>query len=283
MRLIMVSSTFYPLNHLGIVKISGEKAGEFLQGQFTCDIQQVTEQKGSLGALCSHQGRILAIFYILVKANEYFCVLTESLVPSFIQHLEKFAIFSKVALEDVTKRYFLYGRKDEELLAEPYTISRQGEDLNLQLPGAFPRGLILSSQASENFFEGSVTEWKLMDINMGFTFIYPKTQGLVTPHMLNLPLLGAVSLNKGCYVGQEIIARTHYLGKSKRHLCQGEIQSEANLLPGDIIHSDGSEAGIIMDSVISKGKTHFLAVLQEPLDRELVANGMKIDSLLKLG
>jgi tRNA-modifying protein YgfZ len=261
----------YVLTNLGVVKVAGEKAQGFLQGQLTCDVAQVSEQYGCVGALCNPQGRVLAILFLFKLGQDYLCVLPNAIIPASIQYLQKYAIFSQVTMSDVSHAYFLYGGLGDITLGTMFC----------RLPGVMPRSIWLSShQLAPNLLSPDIEEWRLANIRSGLATIYPETIGAVTPHMLNLPKLGVVSFNKGCYVGQEVIARTQYRGKTKRHLCLAEIAEQLPLSSDDIIYANGQEAGLVIDAAPSERGTTFLAVLQEPFDRDFITKGLIISATL---
>lgn len=282
---LIQKSEYLDLSTLGVIKIVGDQAETFLQGQFTCDVTQVTSSRGSLGALCNHQGRVLAVFWLLKKNDDYYCILPHSLITDFIQHLSKFAVFSKVTLEALNTDYFLYGcvgaasrelllKQYDQIPSESFEVIACDQDLLVQIPAASSRYLVLRrTPLIAEEINNQDLSWKSLNIISGQAMIYPETKGIVTPHMLNLHQLDAVSFNKGCYVGQEIIARTHYLGKSKRHLCQAKIQAIVNLQPGSQIIAEGQEVGVLLESVTLEETTYLLAVIQDPLDRSFSIQG----------
>ena len=125
---------------------------------------------------------------------------------------------------------------------------------------------IIFSKASVEIkdIDHSYPHWQKEDIQNGFPNIYAKTTDTFTPHMLNLPKLEAASFNKGCYLGQEIIARTEHLGKVKRHLHFATMENTQLPKPGDIIKNNTQQTiGIIIDAISDKDKILFLAVIQD--------------------
>jgi tRNA-modifying protein YgfZ len=263
------------LKNTALIKVSGVDSTHFLQGQFTCDMSQVSEKKATLGALCSHQGRVLAIFYLFKKQEAYYCFLPTDMSDLFITHLSKFAQFSQVTLENISDDYFIYGccgKACTSLLApafkaiptQPYEQSIENNRLLSLLPGSLPRYLIFGNKPlTAKATTSNNIKWRLSGILSGYATIYTTTSGLVTPHMLNLDALDAISFNKGCYVGQEIIARTHYRGKSKRHLYRAEISQDVALTPGEKIYEGDQEVGLVMDAASVDNITIMLAVLQD--------------------
>jgi folate-binding protein YgfZ len=257
------------LKDLAVIKISGKKAQEFLQGQMTCDVLTATEENRIIGAACNHQGRILAIFSLIKKGEDYLCILPKDISTGFIQHLNKYAVFSKVSIADVSMEYCLYGWIGDE--PPPVDLTHLANAFLLK--GYLPRYLILSKEKLNVECAQNDTLWKLMDIYSGLPTIHLATVGKVTPHMVDLQLLGGVSFNKGCYVGQEIIARTQYLGKSKKRLYRAEIEGTIELSEGEPIFSGSRESGWVINAVNHQTITYLLVILQEPIDRPFLLKG----------
>jgi tRNA-modifying protein YgfZ len=165
------------LSDRGFIQVSGEVAEKFLQGQLTSDVRLVKQQPTCLTAHCNSKGRIIFTGWLFYEEGNYLLAMPESQVTTAITALQKYAIFSKVTVEDVTPLI----KSTLNTLSNPHA-------------------------------------WKLKDIEGGIAEIYPETREQFTPHELNYPELNAVSFDKGCYIGQEIIARMHYLGKLKTQL-----------------------------------------------------------------
>lgn len=166
----------------GLIKVSGLAAEKFLQGQLTCDVNVAKETFGCLGAHCNVKGRILFTFRLMYFEEIYWLSLPKSQVEMAMQSLKKYAVFSKVIIEE-----------------------------------AYDQATI---EQIKNYFPAQETEQvnKLSLIQNGIAEIYPETCGQFTPHEINYHQLNAVSFDKGCYIGQEIVARMHYLGKLKTAL-----------------------------------------------------------------
>lgn len=282
---LMPSSDCVLLASLAIVKISGNKAGEFLQGQLTCDIAEVTESQGKLAAICNPQGRVLVVAIVVTFVDDYYLILPIDLVEFTVSHLSKFAVFSKVVVEQQKEANYLYGFIGESYTTEfknfatgNFAVHHQSEKLVISVPGIKQRYLMWSFKAIEKA-HNTEASWWLLSILSGQATIYAATSGKVTPHMLDLPSLGAVSFNKGCYVGQEIIARTQYLGKSKRHLRIAKVDVLLNHLPGELIFVNQQEAGLLINLVGYEGSTFMLVVLQEPLDRQFKLGDVELELL----
>lgn len=191
-------------NSLKYLKVSGTDASKFLQGQLTCDINQANETQPVLGAHCNVKGRIESLFEIFKKDDVYFLLMPSSIIEHAYTTLKKYALFSKVTLE---------------------IMELNDSGLSIEFPVTFD-------------------EWRLQRIEKGIPTLFPETTGKFLPHDLNLPTLNAVSFTKGCYLGQEIVARMQHLGKPKWHMVVADFIGN----PGDAL----PDASIIVDSVDNK-------------------------------
>ncbi|OGT77527.1 MAG: hypothetical protein A3G71_00645 [Gammaproteobacteria bacterium RIFCSPLOWO2_12_FULL_38_14] len=203
-----------------MIKISGEHAQSFLQGQLTCDVKMLSEGQSCMGAHCNQKGRVLFNYLIFFEDGSYFLKLPSSMEEIAKKRLEKFSIFSKVDLEIILEK-----NEKEKMVA-----SRQE------------------------------------DIRQGFVTIFPETSGLFTPHELNYPRWGLISFKKGCYTGQEVIARMEYLGKLKKHLYFSEIETQECVKRGEELKqtSDKRVVGVIADHYqIKEGRYLVLAVIED--------------------
>lgn len=287
------------LESWSVIQISGNDVTNFLQGQLTCDTTQITEQQSSLAGLCNHQGRVLAIFLLFKKNNEFYAVLPSFIKEPFIQHLAKFAVFSKTSLVDVTESMLVVAFVGDQieiplesyfssLPTSAYETAHENEFMICQLPmntpcyiGFGPRDQAESLTRTASLINDD-SLWQAACILSGFPILQAETIGIATPHMLNLPNLNAVSFNKGCYVGQEIIARTHYLGKAKRQLYLLSFEQTFSQKSGDLVLSQGQEVGTIINDISLKASHYALAIIQDSaLDQELYCQGHRVIDLVK--
>jgi folate-binding protein YgfZ len=196
----------FNLQHYGLLKVSGKDAEKLLQGQLSCDVAKVTAESGSFGVHCNPQGRIIYLFYILKLDNAYFLIMPQSMITIALTHLKKYALFYQTELSDATGEYTVMGCTSD-ISADNYS--------RMVLPTKSHRKLYLVAEPAE---DDNSEEWKLYNILEGLADIYPETSSSFLPHELNLPELGAIDFDKGCYTGQEIIARMHYRAKLKKHM-----------------------------------------------------------------
>jgi len=253
----------FNLAHYGLIKISGIDAKKLLQGQMTCNLDDIESAQTRMGALCNPQGRVLSLFHIFTLNHAYYLLLLKSLVPTTLQTLKKFAIFYQTELSDVSEDFSILGQITTDTQAVP-------EQMIIKIPVGIHRNFIISSQA--NKLASDELAWKKYNINENIPTIYPETIGKLLPHEINLPALGAISFNKGCYTGQEIIARMHYRGKLKNHLYSATIQSDQLLSPGDAIYylqnHQPHECGIIIDACLDGDNYRALIVADEKNARD---------------
>lgn len=242
------------LTQYGILQLTGEKTAALLQGQFTCDVSKLAIGQGQFGAYCDHRGRMLASFWVIRQADCFLLVVAKDNLKTTQNELTKFALFSKVHLEDVSKQWQIAGCRIEQENS-PTQAGIQGKEIT-QIPVYQHRLLLVGKQLDlENPL--SEAQWRQQNIEDKFAEIYTATSGLFTPHMLNYPALGAVSFNKGCYRGQEIIARTEHLGKAKRELMIIDGSTDTEI--GQELLQQGKKAGVIVE--VSAESSQLLAVI----------------------
>lgn len=285
----MPDSSFSDLSNLKFIALSGEKTATFLQGQLTCDVREITANQTRRAAHCNPKGRVLSTFRIFQRDENFYLSTPSSMCDFVIEQLKKYAVFSKVTLaeDNSLKAIGCVGKQIALTLAtlfnklpeEPdQAVVYHKEDINficirVQSDSEAPRFEIIGDLESINWLQELLLKeyplktsdfWRLLDIDLGIANIYPETRDLFIPQMLNYPALNAVSFKKGCYTGQEIIARTHYLGKTKRHLHTLRLKSEELLKAGGTIYDENQEAvGVVVDAVFGvEGEWHCLGVLR---------------------
>jgi folate-binding protein YgfZ len=227
---------YFDLSPLGLLKVSGAGAAKLLQGQLSCDIDAITSGCGVMGAHCNPQGRVVSLFYVARYEDEFYLVMPNALLPIAMTALKKYAPFFKADLADSSGTVTIIGAWQHQALASAVaTITVPASQRVIQL-------LTDEAPAVLNLF----ANWQHMDIQEGIPTIYPQTSGEFLPHDLNLPMLHAVCFTKGCYTGQEIIARMHYRGKPKKHLYRG--LSNERLLPGAPLFVNDIQRATVIDS-----------------------------------
>ncbi|KRW59434.1 CAF17-like 4Fe-4S cluster assembly/insertion protein YgfZ [Pseudomonas sp. TTU2014-080ASC] len=278
----MANSAFFcPLTHEGVLAVRGPDAGKFLQGQITCNIDYLSASQSSLGARCTPKGRMLSSFRIVRQSDGYLLALASELVESQLADLKKYAVFSKVTLSDASAEWVRFGiAAADALLAElglplaPETdaVVQQADLLAVRLPGGRAELWVSAEQADSvlarlraNLEEVPLNQWLLAQIRAGIGQVTGNTRELFIPQMINLQAVGGVSFKKGCYTGQEIVARMQYLGKLKRRLQRLEMSATELPQPGAELFSPvhNSSVGEVVLAANSESGIELLAVLQE--------------------
>lgn len=276
---ITIKNNAIDLIDLGLICVSGTDAKQFLQGQLTCDLEEINTHQTRLGAHCDVKGRIIANFRLFFFQNDYYLLLQRSTLPLLLASLQKYAVFSKVTLKDVSNDWQKTGlyettarnlSKHQKHIQEDNVVV-SGDTLSLSIPGP-ARRVILLAPINEPINLGnnpselqSVNHWHLLDIIAGIPTVFPETSGQFTPHQLNFPEIGGISFNKGCYIGQEIIARTHYLGKSKSRLYRVFFLTSSPPIPGTpLFDSDKRvpKGTLIMSAIEQENRYQALVCLQ---------------------
>ena len=245
----MLSSALIPVHYFGLITIAGKNAFTFLQGQLTCDMREINETRCLFGACCNHKGRMMANFFVFQQSENYYFLLPKSMVEPTITHLKKYAVFSKVELTAA-----------DNIKAVEYWGSE-----------------IVLKEMDEN-------TWRLTNIKAGWVWIYPKTSDILVPQMINLQKWGGVNFNKGCYIGQEIIARSEYLGKLKRHLYRANIICDKKPIPGEELkNQNGQPVGVVVEAAQKEhAEYELLAVLQShALEMKIILNQFNLKNLEK--
>jgi len=220
--------TIYSIAHLAVLTVSGKDAAKLLQGQITCNVNDITKIKGSLGALCNPKGRAITTFLLVKTGDDFLMVLPEELLESVKKRLQMYVLRSDVTLTDSSDQLCLIGLCHPANQAGPLFGTTQQEVITVNLSAAQSRSLVIAEAdkaialwservGNQGFQPENSEQWRYLDILSGIPWLTTETSEEFIPQMLNLDQLGGISYNKGCYTGQEIVARTHYLAKQKEH------------------------------------------------------------------
>jgi len=213
------------LEFRALIKISGIDATNFLQSQFSNDIKSLKQGQIQLNAYCQHQGKIMALLWVFIKNDSFYLSLPVELKGLILSKLNMFKLMSKVNIEDVSLEINQYGLIDEKL------------DGSMKLKNNL--SLHTTKKTLESNFDSNL--WEKACIDNDLPEIYLKTSEKFIPQALNLDIdeIG-VSFTKGCYPGQEVVARMHYLGKPKRRLVHFSSKYETTI--GDLINVKDSKS-----------------------------------------
>ncbi|MEM7280927.1 MAG: hypothetical protein AAF438_04800 [Pseudomonadota bacterium] len=230
---------------LGALLVSGEDTLSFLQGQLSNDVSGIGEDHSLLASISNAKGRVLAVMYLVKHQHGLLLVLPEELTSNIKNHLQHFVFRAKVSISIWQGQVFA----DRPDSTEAKGVSQIPVDSNLAL------------YISEQQFEAE-TDASSLWISSGRPWVLATTQEQFVAQMLNLDLMGGIDWNKGCYTGQEIIARTHYLGKHKRRMLQFEAPGQAAVAPGDPIVCGEKTAGTVVNAAKNSDTWLMLAVVR---------------------
>jgi len=271
-----------PLTHLGLIEVSGDDARTFLHNQFTSDINHLGIDQVQHSAWCTAKGRMQASFVVWREAGVFRMIVSGDLEAASLKRLQMFVLRSRVRLQALTESRLLLGLSGQHAGAAL-------ADAGLPCP-AVPMTMVLGTQASvigldTNRYIVAVEQqagaalwqklalkarpaglpvWRWLDVQAGFPLVTAATKEEFVPQMADFEKLGGVSFHKGCYPGQEIVARTQYLGKVKRHLYR--VRSDQVLDAGADLHSpdnpDQACGKIVSGAPSPAGGYEALAVVQ---------------------
>ena len=270
---------FHPLSHEGVLAVRGSDAGKFLQGQLTCNINYLDQEHAGLGARCMVKGRMQSSFRIVPEGNGFLLAMAAELVEPQLADLKKYAVFSKATLTDESQSWSRFGvQRGEEALqtlglsvpeADGATCRHEGliavrasaERVELWVPAE--QADAVRGQLGDTLSEGSLDDWLLGQVRAGIGQVMGPTREMFIPQMINLQAVGGVSFKKGCYTGQEIVARMQYLGKLKRRQYRLSLEDGRAPAPGSEIFSPvhASSVGEVVIAANTERGCELLAVL----------------------
>lgn len=265
----LIDAPPFPLAHVGVLEISGRDAAAFLQAQTMNDVAALADGCWQWNGCLSPRGRLLALFALLRHdAERFWLVLPDVGAEDLAQQLRRYVFRAKVALQPRTDIAALGAIGAAAHACTPRgDQARAGIDggaVALDMGGAEPRQLLLSGAASPPpDAPDAVAHWRRLDLAHGLPRLDAAQHDAFTPQMLSLERLGAFSLTKGCYPGQEIVARTHYLGQARRTLHLLAIEGAAvagDTLEGATPEGTGAVLGTLASVAPDAGGTLALAV-----------------------
>jgi len=259
-------SGFCPLTHEGVLAVRGADAEKFLQGQLTCNLAWLKDGSSSLGGRCNLKGRLISTFRILPESDGFLLAMAAELVPVQLEELKKYAqFFRRCALLDESQQWQRFGLLNvgSSLPEQPFGAVMHGhEQFSIRLDNQ--RSELWrrtdTAEPTNGWVQLSLDSWQLAQIRAGIGQVFGQTSGRFIPQMLNLPAVGGVSFKKGCYTGQEIVARMQYRGQSKRRLYRLHAQT-AQLPPIGSLLADN--AGEVVLAAPADDGCELLAVLSE--------------------
>lgn len=252
-----------PLSHLGLLTLSGDDAISFLHRQLSNDIEHLRDNEARLAGYCTPQGRLLATLLTWKSGGQILLQLPRDILPSLHKRLQMFVLRDKVRIADASEQFVLLGLGGlavekaliawfPELPTKPYSRIDTEAGTLIRVADAFdaPRFEWITTAETigkvwpaltASLTPASGSAWRLAEIDAGIAQVTARTQELFVPQMVNFELVGGVSFKKGCYPGQEIIARTQHLGKTKRRMLSASAKwasdSDALAAIGEDVYS----------------------------------------------
>lgn len=271
------------LSHFGVMRFAGEDAQTFLQGQLSNDVKHATASLGQYTSYCTPKGRMLANMLLWRDDEGFNLQLPVEVLAGVLKRLAMYILRAKVQARDdsdASVRVGLNGTAAEQLLGQLGEIPgallgvaqfpggriiRLGQErFELMLePG---QGIEIWQRLAEGAKPVGAQCWQWLEIRAGVPTVLAKTQEAFVPQMVNFELIGGVNFKKGCYPGQEIVARTHYLGKLKRRMYQAHVDTLEAPAPGDSVYSseltDQASGEVVVSAPSPSGGFDLLAVVQ---------------------
>lgn len=246
------------LTHLGVLAVSGTDAENFLHNQLTNDVLELAPGAMHLGGYCSPKGRLLATLLIWKSNDGVMLVIPRELLPGIQKRLQMFVLRSKVTISDVSEQTVLIGAAVPDLSEIGFS---ETDGLNAAWPsaaglhralwmGPVESAMHLWTTLSKTLTPTSASYWRWLDIRAGLPMVVDATREQFVPQMVNFDLVGGVNFRKGCYPGQEIVARSQYLGKLKRRMLLASTQAEAAAAGMEIFSEvdPGQPCGLVVNA-----------------------------------
>ncbi len=271
-RMVTNGDVLCDLSHFGLIAVRGEDALQFLHRQLSSDVTQVSETHSQLSSYCSPRGRMLACFRVFRRNDAIFLRLPAVMLEPMLKRLRLYVLRARASLEDAENVLIRCGYSGPHAKAELRqalgacpdhvdacvrahditVIHVPGPQSRFELYGNLTAMQDLWSALNVRAAPVGASPWALLDILSGIPNILPATSDRFVPQMVNLHLLGGVSFTKGCYPGQEVVARMHYLSKLKRRMYRIHLADDRVPEPGDEIFAAGKNGtepvGIVVDA-----------------------------------
>ncbi|MDP6675350.1 MAG: folate-binding protein [Gammaproteobacteria bacterium] len=254
-----------------VLVISGSDHVEFLQGQLTQDLATLKTSGTSLAGWASAKGRLLAAGQLIAAGDEIWWPLPADIIKGVAKRLQMFVLRADVKIvistTPISGLFGLDGQDQLRIAGESVQIGTgptrlADHSLVVGVVGDPDRAWLIGPTAETTRFKpADESTWILQSIRTGLPFIVATTQELFIPQMLNLDLIGAISFDKGCYVGQEIVARTQNLGRIKRRMYRFTTDQATNLPPGAGLYGPGNATGKVVIFSEQGTRGELLAVL----------------------
>lgn len=293
-----IADTFTTLSHLSIIHVSGSDAEDFLNGQFTINIKNLSENNYKFSAWCNPKGQVKTTFIIYRHSDKFNILLPTELATPFIKDLQIYILRSAVRISNnstLLHQVGLYIQGEQTWLDSIISIPKQPGDLTIEddnhcLCIAARRYIYITAIERQQQLWQTMNQhvrtvdnnvWQLLDIKAGYPWLTTQTTEKFLPQMLNLDVIGGLDRQKGCYPGQEIIARLYFLGQLKRRLYLASCSLDNRPKSGDQIKDshDQRRVGIVIKAQKSADKFYLLGVID---DLAIADNRLQLENGLGL-
>ena len=245
------------LGRYGLLSVTGADARAFLHAQLTNDIEHLPPERAVLAGWCSAKGRLLATFLVIPsshpEADGFLLQLARDLAAPVAKRLSMFVLRARAKVADVSDAWAQFGVWDADL-AQP-DVAWNGNRASIRVGERRYLEIVRKEEAAENP-NADEAQWALQEIRAGRPLITAATQDQFVPQMVNLEQLGGVDFKKGCYPGQEIVARAQYRGQVKRRMVRAEAPAGVQLAPGQEFNG-----GTVVDVAPGENGSELLAVM----------------------
>lgn len=242
------------LDSLGVVKVEGPDSKKFLQGQLTSDVNALKNGEHQTAAACTPQGRVKAFFHLVQQEESLLLILPHSMLEAFLLGIKKYAAFFKTSLTDMSSQVSVLG-----LVGKSHNI----EEPNYPLHYSPNRALVIVDKDHSYVANQPESVWQCWDIVDGAPNIVPENTEKLLPHHINLPVLGTVNFKKGCYTGQEIVARMEFRGTLKTRLHRGLVRAENVAIGTEVIAGERAEGEVVSRAPIAPNQWAVLFTLND--------------------
>ena len=266
------------LDHVSVIEIAGEDAHSFLQRQLTVEMNEVTPTQSLLAAYLNPKGRVIATFILMMRQEKYHLVVSNELAETLHNRLRMYVFREKIVISQRPDLIFAGSRDalgvtDPELLQGPYqTLSAENVTI-VRVPGDPPRFGVLAKPSDISHLPKETNlidmrSWQTQDIESGIPWINKTTTETLVAQAINLDLTGSVSWKKGCFPGQEIVARMHYRGGVNRRMVQATCHPDADPNPGDAVNCpdlSGNQTGSVVNCTNDENGSDSKLLISVPL------------------
>jgi tRNA-modifying protein YgfZ len=226
------------LSRYGLLTVTGADARAFLHAQLTNDIASLPADRAALAGWCTAKGRLLATMLVIPSPEGFLLQLAKDLAPAVAKRLSMFILRSKVKIADESDAWAQYGFWDAD--GAVTSVAWAGDTVSV---GVGERRFLRIGKGISQDCNGTEDAWTLQEIRAGRPWISAATQDQFVPQMVNLETIGGIDFQKGCYPGQEIVARAQYRGQVKRRMTRLELPQGMQLKAGDEF-----QGGVVVDS-----------------------------------